>query len=144
MNAERTKTNSVKRLKVSEETRQTYANRDKRLDSTDPDKRAKLIDTLLATPQFGEQFGRTWGGPWRLGMPAGVAVFPKDAARPIRRWAEKILPTLTQWTEFDRGGHFAAMEQPKLCVSDVRTFARTCVSGWVHVRLPVAVTRGTR
>lgn len=37
MSAERTKTNSVKRLKVSEETRQAYANRDKFLDSTDPD-----------------------------------------------------------------------------------------------------------
>lgn len=30
------------------------------LDSTDPSKRAKLIDSLLATPEFGEQFGRTW------------------------------------------------------------------------------------
>jgi hypothetical protein len=30
------------------------------LDDTDTQKRAKLIDTLLATPQFGEQFGRTW------------------------------------------------------------------------------------
>jgi microsomal epoxide hydrolase len=35
------------------------------------------------------------------------------------------LPTLTHWTEFDRGGHFAAMEQPKLFVNDVRTFARS-------------------
>jgi hypothetical protein len=77
-------------------------------------------------------------------MPAGVAFFPEDAARPVRRRAGKILPTLTHWTEFDRGGHFAAMEQPKLCVSDVRMFARMCVSGWVYVRLPVAVTRGTR
>jgi hypothetical protein len=30
------------------------------LDSNDPDRRAKLIDALLATPQFGEQLGRTW------------------------------------------------------------------------------------
>lgn len=30
------------------------------LDNTDPDRRAKLIDELLASPQFGEQFGRTW------------------------------------------------------------------------------------
>jgi microsomal epoxide hydrolase len=58
-------------------------------------------------------------------MPVGAAIFPRDAARPIRRWAEKILPTLTQWTEFDQGGHFAAMEQPKLLVGDIRTFARS-------------------
>lgn len=70
-------------------------------------------------------FIRTWGGPWPLAMPAGVASFPKDAVRPIRRWAEKILPTLTHWTEFDKGGHFAALEQPELFTGDVRTFARS-------------------
>ena len=70
-------------------------------------------------------FFRTWGGPWPLAMPVGVALFPKDASQPIRQWAEEILPTLTHWTEFDRGGHFAAMEQPELLVSDVRNFART-------------------
>jgi epoxide hydrolase len=58
-------------------------------------------------------------------MPVGVASFPKDAVRAIRPWAEKILPTLTHWTEFDKGGHFAALEQPELFVGDVRTFARS-------------------
>jgi microsomal epoxide hydrolase len=70
-------------------------------------------------------FGRTWAGPWPLAMPVAVAVFPKDASRPIRSWAENILPTLTRWTEFDRGGHFAAMEQPELFVGDIRAFARS-------------------
>jgi epoxide hydrolase len=70
-------------------------------------------------------FLTTWGGPWPLTMPVGVASFPKDAVRPVRCWAEKILPTLTHWTEFSRGGHFAAMEQPELFVGDIRKFART-------------------
>jgi microsomal epoxide hydrolase len=70
-------------------------------------------------------FVTTWGGPWPLTMPVGVASFPKDAVRPVRGWAEKILPTLTHWTEFSRGGHFAAMEQPELFVGDIREFART-------------------
>lgn len=69
-------------------------------------------------------FVKTWGGPWPLRMPVGVAVFPRDAALPLRRWADPLLPTLTHWTEFDRGGHFAAMEQPDLLVQDIRTFAR--------------------
>lgn len=72
-----------------------------------------------------EAFARTWGGPWPLAMPVGVAVFPEDAVRPIRKWADDLLPTLTHWTEYDRGGHFAAMEQPGLFVDDVRTFARS-------------------
>ncbi len=70
-------------------------------------------------------FAQTWGGPWPLAMPVGVASFPKDAVRPIRRFAEGILPTLSHWTEFDRGGHFAALEQPELLVQDIRAFART-------------------
>jgi pimeloyl-ACP methyl ester carboxylesterase len=70
-------------------------------------------------------FFRTWAGPWPLAMPVGVAVFPMDACRPVRRFAEQILPTLTHWTEFDRGGHFPALEQPELLVRDVRKFARS-------------------
>ncbi|BCB89706.1 microsomal epoxide hydrolase [Phytohabitans suffuscus] len=70
-------------------------------------------------------FVRTWAGPWPLAMPVAVASFPKDAVRPVRRFAEQILPTLTRWTEFDRGGHFPALEQPKLLVDDIRTFGRT-------------------
>ena len=70
-------------------------------------------------------FIRTWAGPWPLTMPVGVASFPKDAVRPVRRFAEQIIPTLTHWSEFDRGGHFPALEQPELLVQDIRTFART-------------------
>ncbi|MEU8261623.1 epoxide hydrolase family protein [Micromonospora sp. NPDC048999] len=69
-------------------------------------------------------FVRTWGGPWPLSMPCGVAVFPDDASRPIRRFAEVALPTLKHWTDLPRGGHFAALEQPDLLVDDVRAFAR--------------------
>ena len=67
----------------------------------------------------------TWAGPWPLTMPVGVATFPKDAVRPVRRFAEQILPSLTHWTEFDHGGHFPALEQPEPLVSDIRTFARS-------------------
>ncbi|NUT49831.1 MAG: epoxide hydrolase [Saccharothrix sp.] len=66
-----------------------------------------------------------WGGPWELTVPVGVAVFPKDLAPPIRRFADRALPTITHWSEYDRGGHFAAFEEPDLFVSDVRTFARS-------------------
>ncbi|HYN93379.1 MAG TPA: epoxide hydrolase [Pilimelia sp.] len=66
------------------------------------------------------------GGPPAPGVPVpvGVAVFPHDIFLPIRRLAERDLPTLTHWTEFDRGGHFAALEEPDLFVADVRSFAR--------------------
>ena len=59
--------------------------------------------------------------PQPVTVPVGVAVFADDYA--IRRYAERG-HHIVHWTEFDRGGHFAAMEAPDLLVSDVRTFFR--------------------
>jgi microsomal epoxide hydrolase len=58
-------------------------------------------------------------------VPVGVAVFPHDILLPIRRLADRDLTSIARWTEFDRGGHFAAMEQPELLVGDIRAFARS-------------------
>jgi pimeloyl-ACP methyl ester carboxylesterase len=58
-------------------------------------------------------------------VPVGVAVFPHDLFVPIRRFADRDLPTISHWTEFDRGGHFAAMEQPELLVDDIQAFFRS-------------------
>jgi microsomal epoxide hydrolase len=51
-----------------------------------------------------------------------VAVFPHDIFLPIRRFAERDIKTIAQWTEFDGGGHFAAMERPAELIRDLRTF----------------------
>ena len=56
-------------------------------------------------------------------MPTGVAVFPEEIAAPVRRLAEQS-NNIVHWSEFDRGGHFAAMEEPDLLVADVRSFFR--------------------
>jgi epoxide hydrolase len=59
--------------------------------------------------------------PERTTVPTGVAVFAEDIA--IRRYAEQH-NTIVHWSEFDRGGHFAAMEAPELLIADVRDFFR--------------------
>lgn len=64
-----------------------------------------------------------WGRPARSTAPTGVAVFPKEIAPAIRRFAEPD-NNIVHWSEFDRGGHFAAMEAPELLVGDVRAFFR--------------------
>jgi microsomal epoxide hydrolase len=64
-----------------------------------------------------------WGPPVQSAAPTGVAVFPYEIAPPIRRFAE-MSNNIVHWTEFDRGGHFAAMEEPDLFVADVRQFFR--------------------
>ncbi|HEX4728627.1 MAG TPA: epoxide hydrolase [Jatrophihabitans sp.] len=67
-------------------------------------------------------FIRTWGGPWPLTVPVGVANFQQDPAQPIRRWAEQLVPSLSHWTDFPQGGHFGAMERPADLVDDLRAF----------------------
>ncbi len=54
-------------------------------------------------------------------VPTGVAVFAEDVS--IRRYAERS-NAIVHWSEFDRGGHFAAMEAPDLLVGDIRKFFR--------------------
>jgi pimeloyl-ACP methyl ester carboxylesterase len=50
-------------------------------------------------------------------------VFAADRARPVRRLAERQI-NIVHWSEFDRGGHFAALEQPALFAQDLRAFFR--------------------
>jgi pimeloyl-ACP methyl ester carboxylesterase len=52
-------------------------------------------------------------------------VWPKDVPRPSRRWAARRYTDIRSWREPDRGGHFAALEQPELFVEDLRSFFRT-------------------
>ena len=64
-----------------------------------------------------------WGPPAPSAVPTGVAVFPYEIAPPVRRFAEQS-NNIVHWTEFDRGGHFAAMEEPDLLITDIRQFFR--------------------
>jgi epoxide hydrolase len=56
--------------------------------------------------------------------PLGVAVFPHAPFVPVRRFADRDFPTIVHWSEFDRGGNFAALEEPDLFIGDVRAFGR--------------------
>ncbi|AQS71171.1 epoxide hydrolase family protein [Streptomyces pactum] len=55
--------------------------------------------------------------------PTALALFPGDPQIPLRHKARRT-ENLVRWTEFDRGGHFAAMEEPDLFTGDVRAFFR--------------------
>lgn len=56
--------------------------------------------------------------------PLGVAVYPRDPTRPIRRgWARSGYPNVIHWTDQPAGGHFAALEQPELFVADLWEFS---------------------
>jgi pimeloyl-ACP methyl ester carboxylesterase len=61
-------------------------------------------------------------------VPAAFAMFPRDLTHPPREWAERFF-NVRRWTEFPKGGHFAAMEQPQALVGDIREFFRPLRSG---------------
>jgi epoxide hydrolase len=52
--------------------------------------------------------------------PTGISMFPGEQLRLSRRWAERRFDKLVYFNELDRGGHFAALEQPKLFIDEVR------------------------
>ncbi len=52
--------------------------------------------------------------------PAGISMFPGEQIRLSRRWAERRFAKLVHFNELERGGHFAAMEQPVAFADEVR------------------------
>jgi epoxide hydrolase len=56
----------------------------------------------------------------KLELPVGVSIYPKEIFRPSRRWADRQMSNIIHWNELDRGGHFAAWEQPELWVKEIR------------------------
>lgn len=60
----------------------------------------------------------------RSDLPIGCSIFPKELLRPPQSWLERIFPNIVHWGVLDRGGHFAAWEQPGLFVDELRTCFR--------------------
>jgi pimeloyl-ACP methyl ester carboxylesterase len=81
-----------------------------------------LTETAGSSARLYYEGARSWGQANQpSGVPTGVAVFPMDVTiRPIAEREHNIV----HWSEFDRGGHFAAMEAPGLLVADIREFFR--------------------
>ena len=58
--------------------------------------------------------------PKNVSIPAAVSAFPEDIDVPAKNWAEKAYPKLIHFNRLDKGGHFAAWEQPELFVKEMR------------------------
>ena len=65
-----------------------------------------------------------WGKPPEPSRAkTALAAFPQENFLPLRHIADQT-NNIVRWTEFDRGGHFPAMEQPDLLINDIREFFR--------------------
>jgi pimeloyl-ACP methyl ester carboxylesterase len=60
-----------------------------------------------------------------VAIPVAVSVFPDELYPAPRSWAERAYPKLIHYNKLDKGGHFAAWEQPELFVEEVRTGFRS-------------------
>jgi pimeloyl-ACP methyl ester carboxylesterase len=64
---------------------------------------------------------KNWVGSSKV--PAAFAIFPKDISQPPREWAQRFF-NVQRWTEMPRGGHFAALEEPRSLAEDMRAWFR--------------------
>jgi pimeloyl-ACP methyl ester carboxylesterase len=53
-------------------------------------------------------------------LPTGCSLFAKELSHPPREWVERRYTNLTYWNELPKGGHFAAFEQPRVFVDELR------------------------
>jgi len=94
--------------------------------------RDELLDNVMLywLPATGASSARLYWESMRTAntdpvpVPVGCSQFPHEVYRSSRRWAETRYPDLRWWHELDKGGHFAALEQPEIFVDEVRSFFR--------------------
>ena len=63
--------------------------------------------------------------PKNVTIPTAISVFPDEIYAAPRSWAEKAYPNLIHYNKLDRGGHFAAWEQPQLFSQELRAAFRS-------------------
>jgi pimeloyl-ACP methyl ester carboxylesterase len=63
--------------------------------------------------------------PKGVSVPVAVSVFPDELYATPRSWAERAYPKLIHYNKLDKGGHFAAWEQPELLAQEVQAAFRS-------------------
>jgi pimeloyl-ACP methyl ester carboxylesterase len=73
---------------------------------------------------YWEYWGKGYFNAKGVSIPVAVSVFPDELYPAPRSWAERAYPKLIHYNKLDKGGHFAAWEQPKLLSQEVRVGLR--------------------
>jgi len=81
-----------------------------------------FTDTAASSARIYWENARNGGGfdAGRIELPMAATIFPKEIYRAPKAWAEAHWPNLFYWNEVDKGGHFAAFEQPALFSQEMR------------------------
>jgi pimeloyl-ACP methyl ester carboxylesterase len=85
-----------------------------------------LTNTALSGARlYWEYFGKGYFNAKGVSIPVAVSVFPDELYPAPRSWTERAYPNLIHYNKLDKGGHFAAWEQPELLVAEVRSGFRS-------------------
>jgi epoxide hydrolase len=86
-----------------------------------------FTDTAASSARIYWENARNGGGfdAGRIELPMAATIFPHEIYRAPKSWAQAHWPNLLYWNEVDRGGHFAAFEQPQLFSEELRRAFRT-------------------
>jgi pimeloyl-ACP methyl ester carboxylesterase len=85
-----------------------------------------LTNTFVSGARlYWEYWGKGYFNAKGVSIPAAVSVFPDELYPAPRSWAERAYPKLIYYKKHDKGGHFAAWEQPELLTEDLRAGLRS-------------------
>ncbi len=79
-----------------------------------------LTNTAISSARLYWESKLTYFGVKGVSIPTAVSVFPDELYQTPRSWAERAYPKLIYYNEVDKGGHFAAWEQPALFSTELR------------------------
>jgi pimeloyl-ACP methyl ester carboxylesterase len=84
-----------------------------------------LTNTAVSSARIYWENKFTFFAPKHVAIPVAVSAFPDEVVQTPRTWAEQAYPGLVYYNRPDKGGHFAAWEQPALFASEVRAAFRS-------------------
>jgi pimeloyl-ACP methyl ester carboxylesterase len=84
-----------------------------------------LTNTAVSSARLYWESKLPFFAPKHVAIPVAVSAFPEELYQAPRSWAERAYPRLVHYNKLDKGGHFAAWEQPKLFSEELRAGFRT-------------------
>jgi pimeloyl-ACP methyl ester carboxylesterase len=84
-----------------------------------------LTTTGISSARIYRENKAPWLVPMHVTIPVAVSVFPDEVYQVPRSWAERAYPKLIYYKKADKGGHFAAWEQPQILSEDIRAGFRS-------------------
>jgi pimeloyl-ACP methyl ester carboxylesterase len=84
-----------------------------------------LTNTAISAARFYWELHFSLYNAANVAIPAAVSVFPGENYQAPRSWTERAFPNLVYFNQVDRGGHFAAWEQPQLFANELRAGFRS-------------------